>query len=427
MTIRSVRPAPLRGQVQAPPSKSYTHRALVAAFLSDGDCEISSPLDSDDTRATREGLRQLGAHVRRSPAGWRISPPKHGIRSPHRPIQCGESGTTLRFLSAVAALGTSDVSFDGAPQLATRPMQDLYGALRSRGVLIRTPPSGRSLPCTIRGPLTAGPVSVRGDVSSQFTSALMMVLPTLDGRSELRIQGAAVSEPYVAATRAVLAGRGVRIRGGHGVYSVPGGQRYRCGRIHVPGDASSAAYLWAGAAVTAGNVEVSGVPLGLPQADLALLPILSKMGAGVRRSSRAIRVTGPLTRPITVDLTNAPDLFPLVSVLASVVPNGHSTLSGAPHLEFKESDRRTQSIRLARAIGATVQSHRSQVEISGTSAPRPLDLVALDDHRLVMSAAVAALASKLPSRIGRAEAVSKSFPGFWRTLGLLTEARRKTL
>jgi 3-phosphoshikimate 1-carboxyvinyltransferase len=423
VTIRSVRPARLHGRLRAPPSKSYTHRALVAAFLSRRECEVVGPLDSDDTRATRDGLRALGARIRRSRTGWKVSPAKHLARTSPRTVRCGESGTTLRLLSAVAALGEQPVSFEGAPRLAERPMRELYRALRTFGATVSAPRGTRSLPCTVQGPLRAGKAAIRGDVSSQFISALLMVLPTVAGRSELRVRGPTVSEPYVEATRAVLKERGIRIRSIRRGFVIPGDQRYRGGRIRVPGDASSAAYLWAGAAATGGRVEIEGVPSNPPQADLAILPILSKMGAEVQRTARFVRVAGPLTQPTSVDLTDAPDLFPLVAVLAALIPGGHSRLRGAPHLQFKESDRRVQSVSLARAVGAHVSQLPSQVDVLGTDSPQSLNLPSLTDHRLVMSAAIAGLAGSAPSRIGQAEAVSKSFPGFWSALRALTTKR----
>jgi 3-phosphoshikimate 1-carboxyvinyltransferase len=424
VTVRVLHSAAVHGRLRAPPSKSYTHRALVASFLAGRDCEIVGPLDSEDTRATRDGLRVLGARIRRTQSGWKVAPSRHRGRPPRRTIRCGESGTTLRFLSAVAGLGTFPVSFEGAPRLAERPMEDLYAALQKLGARIRTPSRAHSLPCTIQGPLSAGKVSVQGDVSSQYTSALLMVLPTLAGASQLRVLGSAVSEPYVRATRAVLEAQGVRVRQVPGGFSIPGGQHYRGGRIRVPGDASSAAYLWAAAAATGGEVEVEGIPLDLPQADLAILPILAHMGARIRRTVRSVVVSGTLTRPVSVDLTDSPDLFPLVSVLAAFVPEGRSELRGAPHLAFKESDRRTESIRIARSIGATVIQRPNRVEIVGTGTPRPVNLPSLDDHRLVMSAAVAGIAGPGRSRIGRAEAVSKSYPGFWHALESLTTGSR---
>jgi 3-phosphoshikimate 1-carboxyvinyltransferase len=419
MTVRSIHPARVHGRVRAPPSKSYTHRALVAAFLAHRRIVVKSPLDSDDTRATRDGLRVLGARVGGSPHSWTVDVERRGgVR--RGSIRCGDSGTTLRFLTAVSALGQGPVRFTGTPRLASRPMEELYSALRDLGATVRTPSSGRGLPCTILGPIRPGRVTVGGDVSSQFTSALLMVLPTLAGDSELRIRGRPVSRPYIDATCAILRDRGIKVRRTRNGFHVPGAQRYRAGPIRVPGDASSAAYFWAAGAATGGSVEVGGIPANLPQADLAILPILSEMGAAVQRTRNGIRVTGPISSPVSVDLTDSPDLFPLVAVLGALVPGRASTLRGAPHLEFKESDRRKESIHLARALGAKVSTVGSRVRIIGAQVPRPLNDSLLGDHRLVMSAVVGALATQGISKVGRAEAVSKSFPGFWDAVRALT-------
>lgn len=420
MTVRIVRPGPARGRLRAPPSKSYTHRAFVAAFLSGRRCRIVRPLESEDTRATRLGLRALGARWVRGSDGWTVLPPRRASHATAATIDCGESGTTLRLLTAVAALQPRPVRFTGQVGLAGRPMGELYRALRSLGARVDSPPSGSALPCEIRGPLHAGETSIRGDVSSQFVSALFMVLPTLPGRSTLRISGPRVSQPYVRATRSVLAEQGIQLRASREGFAIPGGQQYTGGRLRVPGDASSAAYLWSAAAATGGDVEVVGVPTSPPQADLSILPILARMGARVRRAADRVRVWGPLHRPVSVDLTNAPDLFPLVAVLAALVAGGHSRLRGAAHLAHKESDRLVESARLAEALGALVRSRGTSLEVSGTERPKPLRLPSLRDHRLVMSAAVGALAAGAESRIGRAEAVSKSFPGFWTAMGVLT-------
>lgn len=421
MTVRLVCPARVRGRIRAPPSKSYTHRALVAAFLADGECEVVRPLESDDTHATRDGLGSLGARIRNSRSGWFVSRARDSAPHLHRVVRCGESGTTLRFLAAVASLGTGPVTFEGAPRLASRPMNDLYQALCGLGATVHPRSRTRSLPCTVEGPIRAGSIAIRGDISSQFTSALLMVLPTVDGPSRLRIRGTEVSRPYVEATRAVLDERGIEFRRARGGFVIPGGQRYKSGRIRVPGDASSAAYLWAAAAATGGRVNVDGIPAGLPQADLAILRILRIMGSTVRRTGQAVRVEGPLSRPVSVDLTDSPDLFPLVAVLAAMVPGRQSVLRGAPHLAFKESNRRVQSMRLARAVGAHVTDRHSRLEVTGTASPQPLNLPELGDHRLVMSATVAGLAATGASRIGQAEAVSKSFPQFWTAIDQLTD------
>ena len=422
MTLVTVRPATAVGRVAAPPSKSYTHRALVAGHLAGTPYRILRPLDAEDTRATARAVGRLGTPVERGPGRWTVRPAPHVPRGRSVTIDCGESGTTLRFVAALAALQDRPITVTGRPRLAERPMATLLDALEDLGARIRRP--GRGLPLAIRGPIRAGSVHLDAAESSQFASALLLILPTLRGDSEVRLEGPTVSRPYLEATIAVLGHHGIHVRRRGRRFYVPGGQRYRSPGFAVPGDASSAAYLWAAAAITGGDVEVEGVPPGAtwPQADLELLSILERQGAKIRAGPDGVRVRGGRLRPFSANLTDAPDLYPLAGTIAAVTP-GRSYLRGAVHVAVKESDRRTGTIRLARSLGARVRAAPDQLEIDGRSVPRPLRLRSLRDHRMVMSAAIGALAARGPSRIGVREAVNKSFPGFWSALGTVTDGR----
>ncbi|HEY6239042.1 MAG TPA: hypothetical protein VIZ68_07660, partial [Thermoplasmata archaeon] len=274
------------------------------------------------------------------------------------------------------------------------------------------------LPLEIEGPIRPGGFVVDGSVSSQYVSGLLFALPTLPGPSTLRVTGQAVSAPYILATEAVLKAHDVRFERQGRRWTFEGSQRFRGNRFDVPGDASSASYLWVAAALTGGDVRVVGIPPDWPQADRRILPILRDAGATVRESGDTVRVTGPVMNGFEVDLTESPDLYPLVGVLAGAIP-ATSFLRGAPHLVFKESDRRAATVRLVRGMGAAVRNARGGLRIDGTSNVRRLALRGLDDHRVVMSAAVAALIGDRRSTIGRAHAVAKSFPTFWRVLRTL--------
>ncbi|MFZ0699265.1 MAG: 3-phosphoshikimate 1-carboxyvinyltransferase [Thermoplasmata archaeon] len=420
--IRTVNPGIVRGRLSPPSSKSYTHRALVAAHLCGRPSFILRPLDSNDTRATACGLAALGSRVRFATNRWQIRPARVA-RGRLRTIQCGESGTTLRFLTALAALSDRPIRLTGQGRLPSRPMSDLYDALRALGARISPEREGRALPCTIHGPISAGRIDVRVDETSQYLSALLLALPRVEGRSEIRLRGPSVSRTYIDATAAVLRAYGVRIVSRPRGYRIDGPQPFRATSFTVPGDASSAAYFWAAAALTGGGVTVTGIDRRWPQADLALLDILSRMGASVRRTRSEIEVSGPLLRGISVDLTNSPDLYPLVGVLAAGVPGRRSHLRGAAHVRLKESDRFAETARIVRAMGAWVGTARGELGILGTAIPRSLSLRGLDDHRLVMSAAVGALTAGSPSHLGDARAVRKSFPGFWDALAGVVHGR----
>jgi 3-phosphoshikimate 1-carboxyvinyltransferase len=410
--------AVVRGVARAPPSKSYTHRALVAARLSRRAYRVVRPLDADDTRATAHAIRALGSTVRFGKSAWTVRPgrtvPSHRTAA----IDCGESGTTLRFAAALAALEDRRVFLRGRGRLARRPMASLLTALRGLGARCRA--ASPHAPLEVHGPIHAGRASVDASESSQFASALLLTLPTLDGDSILELIGPVVSAPYLEATLSVLAFHGIRVQRRGRRFLIPGGQTYRAAGFRVPGDASSAAYLWAAAAATGGSVRVTGLAEEWPQADLAILTLLKNSGAHVLRSPEWAEVNGRVERPFTVDLTDAPDLYPLAGVLAAIVP-GRSELRGAAQVAFKESDRRAGTALLARSLGARVRGSNRGLVIEGTDSPRPFSLPSLSDHRSVMSATVGALAVRGRSVVGDARAVEKSFPGFWTTLGGITE------
>jgi 3-phosphoshikimate 1-carboxyvinyltransferase len=418
VTAAEVRPGPLVGTIRAPPSKSYTHRALVVGHLSGRSFRVRDPLDSDDTRATAAAIGRLGTPVRRRHAVWEVA------AEPHRPgtngirVQCGESGTTLRFVCALAGLSGRTVRIDGQGRLPERPIEELLVALRRLGAETRHL-GGPGLPIEVRGPIRGGRVPLDASKSSQFASALLLTLPTLEQDSVLELTGTIVSRPYLDATLAVLKHERVRIERRGRRFNIPGGQKPRGSSFTVPGDASSAAYLWTAAAVSGGKVRVQGVSERWPQADLAILDLLHVAGATVSRRTEGATVSAGTPTPFRVDLTDAPDLYPLAGVLAATIP-GASLLEGAEHVVLKESDRRAATARLVRLLGAKAEVTRGGLRIHGTSRPRPLHVDHISDHRVVMSAAVGALAAGQRSSVGDREAVSKSYPGFWDALAALS-------
>lgn len=415
----SVRIAPHRvqGTARAPASKSYTHRALVVGHLSGRTYRVLGPLDSDDTRATARALQALGTPVHRRENVWTVSPGNLGTGDAPIRIDCGESGTTLRFVTAVASRLGREVVLRGQGRLPERPMAELLSALRALGAVCHQD-SARSA-VAVRGPIRGGKVVLEASRSSQFASALLLVLPTLEKESVLRLTGPIVSAPYLEATLAVLGHHRVRVMREGRTFRVPGGQSYHGSRFRPTGDASSAAYLWTAAALTGGEVRVEGVEEKWPQADRAVLPLLEQTGATVVRGRNGATVRGRARYPFRVDLTDAPDLYPLAGVLAASIPEP-SEIRGAAQVELKESNRRTATAGLARAFGARTRLTTDTLVIEGTSPPKAVNLTGLTDHRLVMSAAVGALGAASISTIADARAVDKSFPGFWSSLRELT-------
>ncbi len=417
MSRATVRPGEARGRLRAPGSKSHTHRALVAAASLGLSLTLRDPLDSDDTRLTAEGLRSLGYPIALGSGAWRVGPrtardlPRRTVR-----IECGASGTSLRFLAPLAARESVPVRFTGDAGLARRPHGDLAPPLRALGA--RVARTARTALLEVEGPIRPGRASVETGRSSQPLSGLLLALAGFEVPSEIRPTGRAVSRPYTDLTVALLRRLGAPVRRVADGYRVGGPVRRPAPRSWpVPIDASSAAYLWAAAAASGGDVTVLGA-LDLRSPDLRILPWLRAGGVDLRIGDRAVRASGRLRRAPSVDLRDAPDLAPLVAVLAAGV-GGRCTIRGAPHLPSKESDRRAGAARLAEAIGARVRLRPDGLEIEGTEEPRPLDLGDLDDHRMLLSAAVGALAARSPSRLGPSDAVRKSYPSFWRDLGAL--------
>ncbi|HEV2165582.1 MAG TPA: 3-phosphoshikimate 1-carboxyvinyltransferase [Thermoplasmata archaeon] len=413
-------PASLHGCVTAPPSKSYTHRELVASYFADGRSELVRPLRSSDTSATRRGLTRLGARVWSAGDSWFVEPPSLVASGRRRrtSIDCGESGTSLRFLTAVAATRSYPVRLFGGPRLSRRPIGGLLRFLEAAGAEVRRPRKPRTLPITVLGPVHALRGALDASESSQYLSALLLAFPSIAGVTRISAVGAEVSAPYVAATRDVLARRGVEWDVSGRESRIQGPRPPRARRVTIPGDASSAAYLWAGAAATGGEVRVTGVPRRRPQADLAILGILKRMGARVELHPDGATVRGKGLKGVAWELTDQPDLLPLVGALAALA-RGSTRILGAAHAAFKESDRRKTTASLVRAIGGRVRLLPRRIDITPGAGVRPLLLPSIRDHRVIMSAAIAALGASGPSTLGDARAVEKSFPGFWSELRAL--------
>jgi len=380
---------------------------------------VRRALDSEDTRATADAVGKLGTTVTGRGEEWTVHPAMAPSASARVTINCGASGTTLRFATALSALYEGRVVLAGSTRLSERPIDSLLGALTSLGARCRHL-RGRGLPVEVRGPIHNGRLALDASESSQFASALLMALPAVSGTSAFRLTGTVVSEPYLDATLAVLRHHGVHVERRGRRFEVDGGQRPRGTEFEVPGDASSAAYLWAAASMAGGSVRVTGIPAKWPQADLAVLGLLERGGASISRTFDGATVAYSTRRPFRIDLTASPDLYPLAGVLAATA-DGTSRISGALHVAVKESNRKLETARLARQLGARVGLTASGLTIEGTPRPRALDLRGVTDHRLMMSAAVGALAADGTSRLGDATSVAKSFPGFWRALSEISD------
>ncbi len=419
----------LSGALRAPGSKSVTNRALLAAACADGESVLLNPLESSDTRALAAALEQLGAEIFFEGMGWRVRGPlsPRGDSAPELVVQVGDAGTPARFLSALLAAVPGRYVLDGSSRMRERPMSPLFEAIRALGGGVTCLEREGFLPARIRGgTLRGGRVSIRGDVSSQFLSALQLVSPLVEGGVSLDVTGPVASAAYLALTRGVLEGFG----------ALPGGG-YRASRYRVPGDDSAACFPIAGALVSGGRVTVRGLARNSEQPDAAFRLWAARAGGVLAWETGAdgeesLTVTGPAggardLRAMDVDVDAAPDAaLALAAVLAFA--SGASNLTGVARLREKESDRLAAAVDLLTHAGASARVGKDPsgalvLAISGRGGvPRPAAFAAHADHRVAMSAAVLALALPEGSTLDDARCVGKSWPGFWEAWNPLVTA-----
>lgn len=404
----------LGGEVRAPPSKSYTHRMLIAALLSKGTSKISHPLISDDTQATLRAVEAFGAEVELHENQWVIQG-KDPVTPASNPVHCKESGSTLRFMVPVAALASSPSIFLLGSSLATRPLTPLLKSLKQLGTesslnLNTEPPSVKIYGGGIRG----GKTTIRGDVSSQFISGLLFACPKAKRATEIQITTQLESKNYVQMTLQVISKHGVTVSTSPDLthMKIPSNQIYEPVGHEVPGDFSSAAFLLAAAAITSSKIKVKGLNPILLQADRSILGILSEMGSKVKVGHREVEVQGAPLQAIQLDASNIPDLVPVTSVLACY-SQGVSKIYNAERLRYKESDRLTSLYLELQKMGAEITMKEDSLIIEGPCNLQGAVIDPHNDHRIAMACAIAALGAKGKTEILNSECVRKSYPSFF--------------
>lgn len=405
----------ISGLLRAPPSKSHTHRAFFMASLSPGETVVRDPLMAQDTLSTLEAMRAMGADAQLEDGSVRIH--GHPLRAPSQTIDVGNSGTTLRILAGIASSLKEKVSLTGDPSIQKRPMGPLLNALRDLGASCESR-SGFP-PISVQGPLRGGEVGINGNMSSQFISSLLMAAPLAGRDVDISVLGRMVSRPYVDVTLDMMRRFGLKIDNEGTSFHVRHGQSYHSKDYTVPGDFSSAAFPMAAAAL-AGEVTVMGLDMQDPQGDKAMLDILRQMGADVRVDPGSVTISQSSLEGVDVDMGDIPDLFPITAVLAATAA-GESRLFGAPQLRFKESDRIQHTVAMLHNLGADVTETDDGCIIRGVARLRGGWVDPVDDHRLMMAAAVASLASEEPVAVKDAECHSVSYPSFlqdMRSIGL---------
>jgi 3-phosphoshikimate 1-carboxyvinyltransferase len=420
MTNVTIRKAEtLRGTVFAPPSKSYTQRMIIAAALANGTSKVASPLISDDTKATLRAITGLGAKVVLAKDCWQVTG-ANPLRGAKEPIDCGESGATLRFMIPVAALAPEPSVFTLGSGLAKRPMEPLLQALKQLGVEVKPQKVDSKEAIRVEGGgVQGGKAFMPGDVSSQFVSGLMFACPLAKSHTELTITSKLESKSYVRMTQDVLETSGVKvdISEDFSTIQIPAGQSYTAVDKCVPGDFSSAAFLLAASAVTKSEVTVKNLDYTTKQGDKQILGLLKKLSVEGTVCPNAITITGSgkLFDAIDVDAREIPDLIPVCAALACFA-DGTSVIHDAQRLRLKESDRLASLHSELGKMGAAIDIEGGSLTVKGPSRLNGAVIDPHSDHRIAMACAVAALRADGETVIQNSECVRKSYPQFFNDL-----------
>jgi 3-phosphoshikimate 1-carboxyvinyltransferase len=408
--------------VSVPGSKSYTHRTLIAAALSRGRCSIENHLQSEDTLLTRRALEAMG--IRMTEEGDRLI--VHGsageLKPCPDPIDLKNSGTSMRLLTAVAALGRGSYVLTGSLRMQQRPVRDLLDALGRIDVSVHSLNQNGCPPVKIVGGRLAGGITeIDCSVSSQYLSALLMIAPYTTKGMEIIVTGGPVSRPYIDMTIDIMNRFGVEVfREGYTRFRVEGGQVYRAGDYGVEPDCSQAGYFWAAGAVTGARVKVLGITATSCQGDVRFAKVLEMMGCRVRWETDGISVSGGRLSAVQVDMSDMPDMVPTLAVVAAFA-EGTTIIENVAHLKEKESDRLASVAAELSAMGITATCSDTGLVIEG-GEPVGASIATYNDHRIAMSFAVAGL--KTPGVAIQDEmCVEKSFPNFWEVFETLYATR----
>jgi 3-phosphoshikimate 1-carboxyvinyltransferase len=408
---------PLHAAVRPPGSKSITNRALVCAALANGTSTLRGALDSEDTRVMIAGLGELGIPVAAEDAGQTLVVEGTAGRIPavEADLFCANSGTTIRFLAAMVTLGHGAFRLDGVARMRERPIGDLLRALEKLGANVQSEYKNERPPVLIHANgLRGGSTTVRGDISSQFLSGLLMTAPAASAPVELLIDGTLVSQPYVQMTLAVMHSFGVNVStDALSRFEIEAPVIYRACDYAIEPDASAASYFWAAAAIAGGEVTVEGLSARSLQGDIAFVDCLEQMGSEVRRDADSITVIGKPLRGVDVDMNAISDTVQTLAVVA-LFANSPTNIRNVGHIRHKETDRIAAVATELRKFGANVVEREDGLTITPAEL-RPATIDTYHDHRMAMSFALAGL--KLAGvRINDPGCTAKTYPNFFQDL-----------
>ncbi|MEW9580795.1 3-phosphoshikimate 1-carboxyvinyltransferase [Paraburkholderia sp. DGU8] len=420
------------GTIRLPGSKSISNRVLLLAALAEGETTITNLLDSDDTRVMLDALAKLGVRVKRAGDTCVVTGTRGAFTARQADLFLGNAGTAVRPLTAALAVNGGDYRIHGVPRMHERPIGDLVDGLRQIGAKIDYEGNDGYPPLRIRPAQIAAdaPIRVRGDVSSQFLTSLLMTLPlvrTESGVSTVQVDGELISKPYIEITMKLMARFGIHVeRHGWHQFVVPAGQRYQSpGTIMVEGDASSASYFLAAGALGGGPLKVEGVGRASIQGDVGFADALIRMGANLQMGDDWIEVRGVghdsgKLEPIDMDFNLIPDAAMTIAV-AALFADGTSTLRNIGSWRVKETDRIAAMATELRKVGAKIQEGDDFLVVTPPDRLIPNAAIdTYDDHRMAMCFSLISLGG-VPIRINDPKCVGKTFPDYFERFTALAQ------
>ena len=412
-----IKPSILNGKIEIPPSKSYSHRAVIAAALAEGGkkSKIDNLKFSVDITTTTDIMENWGAKINREESSLEIIGNGGKVVPADKYVQCNESGSTIRFLIPIGITSKNELIFDGKGKLVDRPLDSYYRIFEEQGILYKN--ENGKLPLTVNGKLKAGNYEIDGNISSQFITGLLYALPLLDGDSKLTINKNLESKGYIDLTLEILKLAGIEIMNNdYKSFDIKGNQIYKPFDYTVEGDYSQVAF-WIVAGIISANmdnkVKCLHVNKNSLQGDREIIEIVQRMGANLEIFDDYVLVKPSKTKGTVIDISQCPDIGPILTVLAAL-SEGETRIINGERLRIKESDRITSIKTELNKLGANVAEEGDSLIIQGVEGfTGGVTVNAWNDHRIAMSLAIASTRCEKEIILEEAESVRKSYPHFW--------------
>ncbi len=407
-----ITPTKLKGEIGIPPSKSYSHRAIIAAALADGESNIENLNFSVDIQTTTDIMKNFGAKIEQGDDYLKITGNSGEMVSENNYIQCNESGSTIRFIIPLALTkDNGQLTIDGKGKLVERPLDTYYKIFDKQGIEYKT--TNGKLPLYIQGEIKADTFETEGNISSQFITGLLYTLPLLDDDSKIVIKNNLESKGYIDLTLEILKLAGIEVvNNDYKSFDIKGKQKYSAFDYTVEGDYSQAAF-WVVAGILGDELNCKNIYKDSLQGDKEIIEIVQRMGAVLEIGERSVKVFPGKTKGTVIDISQCPDIGPILTVLAAL-SEGETRIINAERLRIKESDRITSIKTELNKLGAKIEEDGDSLIIQGVSEfEGGVSVDSWNDHRIAMALAIASTKCKYPILITGASAVRKSYPNFW--------------